>query len=358
MSTIDTQALLAEISPQAPSGEMDLATDPAFIELEITIEGTPEREFDGQTIQEAKGPNWKAVRDAAVKLLSRGHDLRVAMFLTRALVHTDGLDGLATGLDLLHGMVDRYWDSLYPLLDPEDDNDPMQRLNILASLSMGDHILEPLRRTPLCASPSLGKFSFRDILIAHGRIAATDNGPAPVPRMVNIEAAFKDSDIACLLATRAAIERSANRLAALRSVLKEKMNGSDSGDLTDFGKLKGVLSEMEAHMEKLLAGCRMPTSESEAQSGTGDQDAPAPGPTAVQPVDGAEVIINGRQDVIRLLDKICRYYEQHEPGSPIPLLLGRARQLVEKNFIEIIRNLAPDSVEQINRLFCMNEESQ
>jgi len=358
MSTIDTEALLAQISPQAPSGETDLATDPAFIDLGIKIEGTPEREFDGQTIQEAKDPNWNEVRQAAVKLLSRGHDLRVAMFLTRALVHTDGLDGLATGLSLLHGMIDRYWDSLYPLLDPEDDHDPMQRLNILASLSMGDHILEPLKRTPLCASPRLGKFSFRDILMAHGRIGAADNGHAPIAKMVDIEAAFKDSDVHYLLANQAAIERTSDRLAALRSVLKEKMNGSDAGGLTDFGKLDGVLSEMEAHMEKLLAGCKLPSSESEPQTGTGDPDAPATRPISVQSGDGAAEIINGRKDVIRLLDKICRYYEQHEPGSPIPLLLGRARQLVEKNFIEIIRNLAPDSVEQINRLFYVNEESQ
>jgi type VI secretion system protein ImpA len=358
MSTIDTQTLLAEISPHAPSGDMDLATDPAFIDLEIKIEGTPEREFDGKTIQEAKDPNWAAVREAAMKLLSRGHDLRVAMFLTRALVHTDGLDGLATGLSLLHGMIDRYWDSLYPLLDPQDDHDPLQRLNILASLSMGDHILEPLQRTPLCASPNLGQFSFRDILMAHGRIGATDNGPTPVAKMVDIEAAFKDSDVGYLLANQAAIERTAGQLTALRSVLKEKLNGSDPGGLADFGKLDGVLSEMAAHMEKLLTGCRMPSPESQAQSGTGDPGAAAPCPTAVQPVDGATEIINGRQDVIRLLDKICRYYEQHEPGSPIPLLLGRARQLVEMNFIEIIRNLAPDSVEQINRLFYVNEESQ
>lgn len=359
MSTIDTEALLTEISPHAPSGDVDLAADSAFIDLEIKIEGTPEREFDGITYQEAKDPNWMEIQEAAVELLSRSHDLRVGMFLARALLHTRGLEGLGAGLSLLRGMIDRYWDSLYPLLDPEDNNDPMQRLNILASLSLGEHILGPLKRIPLCASPRLGKFSFRDILIAHGKIEASGSDRTPVPMMVDIKAAFKDSDIDYLLANRAAINRALNELTALRSVLKGKMDGFDSSGLADFGKLQDVLSEMEANMEKLLEGCPMPpSSESNGQTRSGDEGGPPPSATAAPLIERPAEIINGRQDVIRLLDKICFYYEQHEPGSPIPLLLRRARQLVEKSFIEIMQNLAPDSVEQMNRLFNVEEESQ
>jgi type VI secretion system protein ImpA len=359
MSTIDTEALLTEISPHAPSGDVDLAADSAFIDLEIKIEGTPEREFDGKTYQEAKDPNWIEIQEAAVELLSRSHDLRVVMFLTRALLHTQGLEGLRTGLALLNGMIDRYWDSLYPLLDPEDNHDPMLRLNILASLSLGDHILGPLKRIPLCASPTLGKFSFRDILIALGKIEAAGSDRTPIPTMVDIEAAFKDSDVDYLLANKAAIHGALNELTGLRSVLNRKMDGSDSSGLADFGKLQEMLSVMEANMEKLLEGCPMPSSSgSHGQTRSGDEGVAPPSTTAAPSVERPADIINGRQDVIRLLDKICLYYEQKEPGSPIPLLLRRARQLVEKNFIEIIQNLAPDSVEQMNRLFYVEEESQ
>jgi type VI secretion system protein ImpA len=60
--------------------------------------------------------------------------------------------------------------------------------------------------------------------------------------------------------------------------------------------------------------------------------------------------------VIRLLDKICKYYEHFEPGSPVPLLLKRARQLVEKNFIEIIQDLAPDSAGKIKSLIAGDDK--
>ena len=61
-------------------------------------------------------------------------------------------------------------------------------------------------------------------------------------------------------------------------------------------------------------------------------------------------IISSRQDVIRLLDQICVYYDQNEPASPVPLLLKRAKRLVEKNFFEIMQDVAPESVAQIQKL--------
>ena len=60
--------------------------------------------------------------------------------------------------------------------------------------------------------------------------------------------------------------------------------------------------------------------------------------------------IHDRQDVIRSLDLICSYYKQNEPGSPVPLLLKRARQLVDKSFMEIIQDLVPDSAGKLKTL--------
>ena len=60
--------------------------------------------------------------------------------------------------------------------------------------------------------------------------------------------------------------------------------------------------------------------------------------------------INSREDVIRVLDKICLYYERCEPSSPIPLLLQRSKKLVSANFMDIVRDLAPDGLAQIENL--------
>jgi type VI secretion system protein ImpA len=44
---------------------------------------------------------------------------------------------------------------------------------------------------------------------------------------------------------------------------------------------------------------------------------------------------------------IIRYYEQHEPSSPLPLLLKRAKRLVGRSFVDIIRDISPDAMTQV-----------
>ena len=37
--------------------------------------------------------------------------------------------------------------------------------------------------------------------------------------------------------------------------------------------------------------------------------------------------------MIRLLDKICDYYSEHEPSSPVPVLLNRAKRVAKMSFL-------------------------
>jgi type VI secretion system protein ImpA len=60
--------------------------------------------------------------------------------------------------------------------------------------------------------------------------------------------------------------------------------------------------------------------------------------------------VRSREDVVRLLDKICAYYARAEPSSPIPLLLQRSKRLVSANFLDIVRDIAPDGLTQVENL--------
>jgi type VI secretion system protein ImpA len=57
--------------------------------------------------------------------------------------------------------------------------------------------------------------------------------------------------------------------------------------------------------------------------------------------------ISSRDDVLKMLDKICAYYARHEPSSPLPLLLKRCRRLVPMSFKEIVGDLAPDALAKV-----------
>ena len=67
--------------------------------------------------------------------------------------------------------------------------------------------------------------------------------------------------------------------------------------------------------------------------------------------------IASREDVIRMLDKICDYFSRYEPSSPVPFLLKRAKNLVTKDFMEIMLDLAPGGTEQANLIFGLQSES-
>src|SRR5882757_2776454 len=67
-------------------------------------------------------------------------------------------------------------------------------------------------------------------------------------------------------------------------------------------------------------------------------------------VGGAGGDINSREDVILQLDRLCEYYRRHEPSSPVPMLLRRAKRLVSKEFMDIIRDLTPGGVAEAELL--------
>jgi type VI secretion system protein ImpA len=105
----------------------------------------------------------------------------------------------------------------------------------------------------------------------------------------------------------------------------------------DLAQLKAPLQRAEALLGERLAKLGAPTGE------------PALDAAVVEPVASPRQI-TGRTDVIAMLDRVCEYYARHEPSSPIPLLLMRARGLVDKSFIDIVRDLAPDGLAQLSNV--------
>ncbi len=76
----------------------------------------------------------------------------------------------------------------------------------------------------------------------------------------------------------------------------------------------------------------------------------ASGGAAVATVQGVPGEINSRDEAMRVLDKVSDYFVRHEPSSPVPMLIRRAKRLVSKNFMEIVRDLAPDGLPQVEKI--------
>ena len=60
--------------------------------------------------------------------------------------------------------------------------------------------------------------------------------------------------------------------------------------------------------------------------------------------------ITTRADALLLMDLVRAYYERYEPSSPLPFLIDRARRLADKDFMDILRDLAPDGLSQAQHI--------
>ena len=128
----------------------------------------------------AEEPNWRKVTDMATELLGKTKDLRVAAWLTRAELANRGLPGLADGLKLIATLVETFWETLYPLLDRDEGDDPIERMNVLANLSPDpataygsaatEALLRTLRGTAIVESREVGRFTVRDLDYVLGRM--------------------------------------------------------------------------------------------------------------------------------------------------------------------------------------------
>jgi type VI secretion system protein ImpA len=64
-------------------------------------------------------------------------------------------------------------------------------------------------------------------------------------------------------------------------------------------------------------------------------------PEAASKAKTIAAVVRDRDDVRRMLDLLVDYYARHEPSSPVPLLLTRARAWVELNFMDVLGDIAP-----------------
>ena len=353
MSAFDVEALLAPVSAESPCGE-NLEYDPDYVAMELAAVGKPEQQF-GDTVIPAEDPEWREVRGKALELLPRSKDLRIGVYLTRAAARTDGLVGLADGLALLAGYVEKYWDGVHPQLDPEDDNDPTLRVNSLASLTDGVATLKGVREAILVRSKALGKFCYRDVLVASGELPP----PAGTEKIeqTSIDGAFADCDPGELRETGLTLRRAQQQAKALEAGFSDKVGAGSGPELDALHDLIGAMAKL-VNQKMSARGISLDetsgAAEEEPAAAAGDDGAAPAAQAASSGSNGQKARapaaltgdISSREDVIRALDKICDYYKRYEPSSPVPLFLIRAKRLASKSFLEILRDLTPDAVNQ------------
>lgn len=329
MQMVNLEELLEPVSADAPCGR-NMEYEAPFLALNELARGKPQSVI-GEAVRPGQEPDWTQVIDSARGLFSLTKDLRVAGVLHVALVKTYGADGLERGLCVMRGLLEQHWDGVHPLLDADDDNDPTFRVNALVSGIASDEALDAIRRATLLISRQHGAQTLRQFRIASGHLKPEGDSIDREQARAGIEAALAETPRDTLKQIAGRVAGAAEHLNAIRALLEMRAGGvppeleSLSADIADMRKL------FTDHMPQQQGRASEPQQRIEAEQ-----------TSSVPAVD----FIRNRADVVDALERICAYYKNAEPSSPVPLLLRRAQRLVNKDFMDIIRDLTPAAISE------------
>ena len=320
-------------SDQSPYGP-DLEYDPDMQALEQAAAGKPETQF-----APAEPPEWNAVHEQAAELMRRTRDLRVAMLWCRAHVNVEGFAGVPAALCLLQGMLDGLWDGVHPMPDP-DDGDTFARLGAIGGLDSLDGLLGDVRNARLTSDRRLGGLRVRGVEIATERLT-----PRPDEEWMSrgqIETALAElPEVAQALRVQCA--EAQHWLKRLGTVVNDRFG---IGEGVDLKALRGML----AAVESVLPAWEGAAADEESDDTDLDGDAPAPSRGARRSSGSGVHGIESRADAIRAIELVCAYLERTEPSNPAQLLLRRAVRMIDRNFLQLVRDLAPDAVSDVARI--------
>jgi type VI secretion system protein ImpA len=334
--------ILTALDPRLPCGE-DLEYDAEFLLLQQAAVGKAEQQF-GSTIIPAAAPDWREVEKRAHALLERTRDIRIISYLTQAWTEIRGLPGYADGLSLAADALERYWESVHPRLDSEDDLDPMPRVYALTSLGDLQGCARSARSASLLGGIH-GQLTLRDAeSVLDGTRTDGDVYPGGRARLVESlrHAATQQGEQISAVRTAAAA------LARIQAVVNGKLGAEWTPDYRGIQRtLQSVLQQLDDGDRSAPAAEGGPVAADTAapavETGNGASPAPAAAPAALRWQDAQ---IQSRDDAVAMLVKVCGYFEAHEPSHPAPYVIRRAQQLISMSFHDIIRNLAPQGLEQ------------
>jgi type VI secretion system protein ImpA len=297
----------------------------------------------GEWKRERKVADWSTViKTASEVIATKSKDLQLAAWLTEALLKTQGVAGLKEGLDLLKGLTENFWDTVYPEIE---DGDLEMRAGPLEWV--GNRLERPVKDAPLTRAgyswfqykdsrkvpteadveENPAKLETREALVAEGKLTQEE-----------FEKSFEGSPKAYYVALSASFEGALESLQALDDVCTEKFTDF----APSFSSLRSALEEVQLQVRSFLnkkrerepdepvAGEEQEQqaeddswgSQAEAEESTGGGVAAAPararkagGALAAEPAD--------REDAIARVISAAKFLRAENAADPGPYLMLR-----------------------------------
>ena len=271
-------------------------------------------------------------------LATRSKDLQLAAWLTEALLHLEGFSGLHQGLQVCIGLINSFWDTLYPAIE---DGDAEVRTNLLEWLASSQEI--PLKNTPLVAA-GYGFLKFKESrLVGYEEQAQTNKEKQTRAKLVEegkltpeaFDKAFAETPKASYVKAETDLLACLSDVKSLDGLCDEKMGR----DAPSFNRLRVALEDIQHTIHALLQKKRetepdpVPAADTTAATAALDSSEST---VAVSADAGARVGVvpsiviplastepPDRREAIAKIAQAAAHLRRCEPLSPAPYLLMR-----------------------------------
>ncbi len=352
---LEEDALLAPISDTQPTGE-DLSFSAEFDRI-IEYRRADDPTLDqGAWQTDIKYADWSSMlRDCNDLLQHRTKDLRLAGWLVESATQLEGYAGLASGLRVVAGLCQRYWDDVHP---QAPDGDQEERIGNLSWLLA--NALQWVRNVPIVSAPQ-GRFSLADHEHAHSRAHAEAGEHHTyhdeVPSLELLEAARRDTPHDFYRTLIDVLPACSLALAELQVAVDERL-GLDGPSFTALREQLDTVTRTAhrfARESGLLIDGAPPVTDGLDDSGldsspaSGATAAVAAGASAPRGPAGAPTT---RREALQQLRQVAEFFRQTEPHSPVAYLAEKAARWGEMPLHVWLKRVIKDhtTLEQMQEL--------
>ncbi len=360
------ESLIKPIEGENPSGA-DLRYDDLYAKIKEARreEAVPPPGMSESDRKVADNP--LVIKLATEALSKKTKDLWLAVWLTEASIKTIGFSGLCDGLALCHGLVDKFWDTLYPEIEDGDSELRAAPLEFLAT-----KLDLPLKSVPLYQKAPYGLTDVQESRKL-GYEADTKNDDAKKARAKAIEEgkvalevldkSFEESPKAFYVKSEKDLDESLKALGSLKELCNEKF-----GDAApSLNKLEGLLGEIRPVVHGFLQKKREkepdPVEEVAAEGGgeAGGEEGAAvraggpAGPSGIViPIADHEPA--ERRSAITAVASAAAALRKIDPSNPAPYLMmrglrwGELRAALSKQDLTLLEGPPSELRRHIKRL--------
>ena len=318
----NAEDLLQPISPERPAGaDLSFSSD-----MDAIVHA---RKFDdpsldqGEWVTELKEADWDfVVKRSSALLAGTSKDLRLGVWLTEAAAKRHQLPGLAEGLRVVGGLVERFWDDgLYP---EAEDGDQEQRIGNLAWILA--RIPGLLKEIPLTDGNG-SAWTQLDFDVA--RKSNQDDGR----RLAEMEAARRASSGAFRSAFAAGAQACMDALLELERAADARLGGEAPAFVAARDAVQDLLRMNPTPGEQAA-----PVQEAAQPPVHGTVETQA----AVTPA-GPPGAITTRHQAITQLRAIADFFRRTEPHSPVSYFADKAANAGEQDLHTWLRSVVKDT---------------